>query len=307
VAEREARIGGLDEERGRLDSAVTDLEARLRDSDEALAAAAADRTALTERLEGLEAAAQAGDAPAGLRDRLEGLQADLAERDARLEALTAEREELAVRRAGLEQEAAERPADSSGERAAAGDLERRLAEMERDLAERDRAAEDARAEGERWRARVVELEAALASRPAAPRPAEDEPERARSARRDERRPDTPGEDIAEVAEEPGRRSRFRGKVDDDERKAVMEALSERFAAGRGDRPDTLTKIPGIGPLTDRLLRSMNIRTYRQIASFTADDIANVAIALRTTPDHIERDDWIGNARQFHLEEHGEQI
>ena len=71
--------------------------------------------------------------------------------------------------------------------------------------------------------------------------------------------------------------------------------------------DRFDRITGIGPLIGGLLRSMNIRTFRQIASFTPDDVQLVATALRSSPARIERDNWIGQANELHRRTHGEDI
>ena len=52
---------------------------------------------------------------------------------------------------------------------------------------------------------------------------------------------------------------------------------------------------------------MNIRTFRQVATFTDDDVALVEAALGGAfPDRITRDDWRGGARARHLEKYGEE-
>ncbi len=70
--------------------------------------------------------------------------------------------------------------------------------------------------------------------------------------------------------------------------------------------DDLKLIHGIGPAIERKLKAMGITTYRQIASFSGDDVARVGAALGSFRDRIQRDDWIGSARRLHADRHGSE-
>ena len=59
-------------------------------------------------------------------------------------------------------------------------------------------------------------------------------------------------------------------------------------------------------MTARMLRTLNVSRYAQIASFTDDDIEDVTTALNLPPDMIRRRNWIRDARQLHLEKYGEE-
>lgn len=91
-----------------------------------------------------------------------------------------------------------------------------------------------------------------------------------------------------------------------EKNEARRAVVERFTGGSRADPDDLTVLTGVGPMTQRLLNAMNVFTYRQIASFTAEDTENVAVAIGWTPDRIERNNWIEDARAHHLRIHGEE-
>jgi predicted flap endonuclease-1-like 5' DNA nuclease len=93
----------------------------------------------------------------------------------------------------------------------------------------------------------------------------------------------------------------------DDRKAARQAVAERFARDPKDQSDDLQTIPGVGALTARILKSMNIHTFRQIASFTPEDIEGVATALNSSPDRFKRNDLIGGARRQHFKKYGEEI
>ncbi len=61
--------------------------------------------------------------------------------------------------------------------------------------------------------------------------------------------------------------------------------------------DNLKKISGIGPKLEQVLNSMGIRSYAQIAAWTADDIAKIDGQLKLNG-RISRDDWVGQANRF---------
>ena len=58
--------------------------------------------------------------------------------------------------------------------------------------------------------------------------------------------------------------------------------------------DDLKRISGIGPKLEQVLIGMGIRTYAQIAAWTADDLAEVDDQLKFGG-RISRDDWLGQA------------
>ena len=72
---------------------------------------------------------------------------------------------------------------------------------------------------------------------------------------------------------------------------------QRLFEPPADRDD-LKRIHGIGPRIEDLLNAMGITTFRQIAAFSTDDVARVAAQLPAFPGRIERDDWIGKAREL---------
>ncbi len=65
-----------------------------------------------------------------------------------------------------------------------------------------------------------------------------------------------------------------------------------------DHSDDLKAINGIGPVMERTLNDLGIKTWEQIATFTADDIEKVSAAISTFPGRIERDDWVGGASEL---------
>jgi hypothetical protein len=69
----------------------------------------------------------------------------------------------------------------------------------------------------------------------------------------------------------------------------------RMAGGVGH--DDLTAIKGIGPSLKNKLYKMNIKTFEQIAAFSAEDIVRVNAKL-SFPGRIEREKWVEQARDF---------
>ena len=68
--------------------------------------------------------------------------------------------------------------------------------------------------------------------------------------------------------------------------------------------DPLQKIWGIGPVLERMLNDLGVFHFRQIARFSEADVAWVAENLQAFSDRIVRDNWVGQARDLHLEKHG---
>ena len=58
--------------------------------------------------------------------------------------------------------------------------------------------------------------------------------------------------------------------------------------------DDLKRISGIGPKLEQVLNGMGVRTYAQIAAWTADDLDKVDDQLKFGG-RISRDDWVGQA------------
>jgi predicted flap endonuclease-1-like 5' DNA nuclease len=99
-------------------------------------------------------------------------------------------------------------------------------------------------------------------------------------------------------------------------KAHMEGLEaqlqngpasiERFSSAGTLLADDLKRIRGIGPTLERVLNAEGVYLYRQIATWTAEDVARIAERLRAFPDRIHRDEWIASARTEHVRKYGEE-
>ena len=78
---------------------------------------------------------------------------------------------------------------------------------------------------------------------------------------------------------------------------------KRFDAAP-ENADDLTKIAGVGPKLKDLLNELGVYTFEQIAAWTPENVAWVDARLKFKG-RIERDDWIGKAKEFAAEKDAE--
>lgn len=62
--------------------------------------------------------------------------------------------------------------------------------------------------------------------------------------------------------------------------------------------DDLQKINGIGPFIEEKLNALEIYTFAQMSKLTNRDVSLVNDAIELNDGHIERDDWVGQAKGF---------
>ena len=68
-------------------------------------------------------------------------------------------------------------------------------------------------------------------------------------------------------------------------------------AAKAEGADDLTKISGVGPVIVGKLEKLGITTFKQVADFTAEDIARIDEELNFKG-RIERDDWVSQAKEL---------
>jgi predicted flap endonuclease-1-like 5' DNA nuclease len=68
--------------------------------------------------------------------------------------------------------------------------------------------------------------------------------------------------------------------------------------------DDLRALRGIGPSMERMLHSLGIVSYRQLAMLDGAELARVRAELSEFRNRIEREDWVGQARALHREKYG---
>ncbi|MBI1770031.1 MAG: hypothetical protein HY015_08520 [Bacteroidetes bacterium] len=62
--------------------------------------------------------------------------------------------------------------------------------------------------------------------------------------------------------------------------------------------DNLTAIKGIGPFIEKRLNMLGIYTFKQLSELTPELLDRVGNAIEFFPGRIERENWIGQARNF---------
>jgi predicted flap endonuclease-1-like 5' DNA nuclease len=68
--------------------------------------------------------------------------------------------------------------------------------------------------------------------------------------------------------------------------------------------DDLRAVRGIGPSMERMLHSLGIVSFRQLALLDGSDLQRVRDELRDFRTRIEREDWVGQARALHKAKYG---
>lgn len=68
--------------------------------------------------------------------------------------------------------------------------------------------------------------------------------------------------------------------------------------------DDLRAVRGIGPSMERMLHGFGIVSFRQLALLDGTELEQVRDELRDFRSRIEREDWIGQARQLHKTKYG---
>ncbi len=65
-----------------------------------------------------------------------------------------------------------------------------------------------------------------------------------------------------------------------------------------DEKDNLTAIKGIGPFIEKRLNMLGIYTFKQLSELTPELMDRVGNAIEFFPGRIQRENWIGQARNF---------
>jgi predicted flap endonuclease-1-like 5' DNA nuclease len=66
-------------------------------------------------------------------------------------------------------------------------------------------------------------------------------------------------------------------------------------------PRGLRRIRGIGPAYQRLLEQLGVTRVEQVAAWSEQDIVVFADKLKTRPERIRKDDWVGQAKRLEPE------
>ncbi|MDH4146381.1 MAG: hypothetical protein OEY23_14565 [Acidimicrobiia bacterium] len=96
------------------------------------------------------------------------------------------------------------------------------------------------------------------------------------------------------------------------RDATITKLQQRVptasaAPSASAESDDLQQISGVGRLLVDMLHEAGITTFRELASLSESDGADLARELREFHGRIHRERWIEQARQLHREKYGEEL
>jgi predicted flap endonuclease-1-like 5' DNA nuclease len=107
--------------------------------------------------------------------------------------------------------------------------------------------------------------------------------------------------FGELAKAHAETARYRQLIVDIENNAPPPILSGVAA------PDDLKLIVGVGPVLERMLHTLGVTTFRQIAYWSERDIAEFDARLPEFPGRIVRDQWVTQARELHQSKYGEAL
>jgi predicted flap endonuclease-1-like 5' DNA nuclease len=80
-----------------------------------------------------------------------------------------------------------------------------------------------------------------------------------------------------------------------------------WGAPRPKEIDDLQLIWGVGPKLEKLLHSLGIWTFRQVASWTKKDIVEIDTRLEVFHGRIDRDGWVASAKSEHMKKYEEKL
>jgi predicted flap endonuclease-1-like 5' DNA nuclease len=85
------------------------------------------------------------------------------------------------------------------------------------------------------------------------------------------------------------------------RDARIRELEKELDTARlhaGDAGDDLKRIKGIGPAFERELKRLGVRTFAQVAAWTAEEVESIAKKIKAKPERIRRDNWVARAAEL---------
>lgn len=91
------------------------------------------------------------------------------------------------------------------------------------------------------------------------------------------------------------------EIDEAQQKAraqILAAIGTVIPRAEAHEKDNLQQIEGIGPFLEAQLNELGIQSYRQIAALDELLIPTLTTAIAFFPGRIDRDDWVGQAREL---------
>jgi predicted flap endonuclease-1-like 5' DNA nuclease len=104
------------------------------------------------------------------------------------------------------------------------------------------------------------------------------------------------------------RMTIRARVDDEETgtRIPMPTFSEAPTMELPAVSDDLRAVRGIGPSMERMLHGLGIVSFRQLAMLDGVELERVRSELSDFRSRIEREDWVGQARELHKQKYGRE-
>lgn len=94
----------------------------------------------------------------------------------------------------------------------------------------------------------------------------------------------------------GPKAQVKAKAKPESEAEAKKVAPKKKAAAASDG-DKLTDINGIGPVIEKKLKAAGVKTFQQIADFTAEQIAEIDESLNFKG-RIEREEWVAQAKKI---------
>jgi len=112
--------------------------------------------------------------------------------------------------------------------------------------------------------------------------------------------------VPSAAEKQNLENRIRELQEENQRLAAALEACKKPAAETLPKDD-LKKIKGIGLYLEKKLHALGVYSYRQIATWSEQDIQKIVSELEYFHDRIRRDKWVAQAKRLHQEKYGEEM
>lgn len=87
--------------------------------------------------------------------------------------------------------------------------------------------------------------------------------------------------------------------------AFVKHLEEASKGIELDYEDDLKEISGVGPKMEKLLKAFGVQTFYQLSKLDNDGVAALNAKLDGFAGRIQRDNWVGQAKDLHIKHHDE--
>ena len=88
------------------------------------------------------------------------------------------------------------------------------------------------------------------------------------------------------------------ELNEDQKNERLSIIKNKLGERQGDAKDDLKLISGVGPVFEKTLNSIGVYTFEQVSKFDKESIQAVEDLIQKFPGRIERDDWVGQAKNL---------